>query len=85
MNANVNERKYILDHLTQDDNRYESVLRLAEVKSLRTNINQPCKAPNAIQKQAGYQNISFMRQEIKFSKVLTKHIQLVQSELRHLY
>ena len=28
MKVNQNERKKILDHLTQDDNRYETVLRL---------------------------------------------------------
>ena len=48
MMVNQNERKNILDHLTKDDNRYESVLRLTEVKSLQTNLDQPCKAPNAI-------------------------------------
>ena len=84
MKVNQNERKKILDHLTQDNNRYESVLRLTEVESLQTKLDQPCKAPNAIQKQTGYQDTPFMRLEIKFSKVLTKHIPLLQSELRYL-
>ena len=84
MKVNQNERKNILDHLTKDDNRYESVLRLTEVESLRTHLDQPCKAPNAIQKQTSYQDTPFMRLEIKFSKVITKHIPLLQSELRYL-
>ena len=73
-----------IDHLTQYDNHYESVLCLTEVESLRTNLNQPHKTPNDIQNHTDYQDMPFMRLEIKYSKVLTKYILLVQSELRHL-
>ena len=39
INVIVNERKKMLDHLTQDENCYESVIHLTEVESLQTNLN----------------------------------------------
>ena len=41
INLNGNERKNILDYLTQDNNCYEYVLRQAEVKLLVTCLNNP--------------------------------------------
>ena len=59
-------------------------LRDAEVEKLAVKLHEPHKAPNAIQRETGYRDTAFTNQEIKFSKVLSKHIELVKSELRHL-
>ena len=47
-------------------------------------MNKPHKRCNAVQSEKGSENTAFMRQEIKFSKVLSKHIELVREELTHL-
>eukprot|EP00560_Eucampia_antarctica_P002894 CAMPEP_0197840184 /NCGR_PEP_ID=MMETSP1437-20131217/45456_1 /TAXON_ID=49252 ORGANISM="Eucampia antarctica, Strain CCMP1452" /NCGR_SAMPLE_ID=MMETSP1437 /ASSEMBLY_ACC=CAM_ASM_001096 /LENGTH=226 /DNA_ID=CAMNT_0043449749 /DNA_START=1145 /DNA_END=1822 /DNA_ORIENTATION=- len=81
---NGGARQQIKQHLITDDSRFETILRNTEIENLTTAMNKPHKRCNAIQSEKGSENTAFMRQEIKFSKVLSKHIELVREELTHL-
>ena len=77
-------RRQIKQHLVKVDSRYETMLLNAQIEQLVVAMNQPRTRCNAIQNEVGSENTAFMRQEIKFSKVLTNHIALVRDELIHL-
>ena len=44
---------------------------------------RPHKELNWIQKMTGYEDTAFVRREIWYSKLRTKHLDLVREELRH--
>ena len=84
VNHNDDSRQNIKQHLLKDDLRFETILRNTEIEKLTAAMNKPHKRCNAIQSEKGAENTAFTRQEIKFSKVLTKHINLVHDELTYL-
>ena len=77
-------RRQIKQHLVKVDPRYETVLLNAQIEQLVVAMHQLHKRCNAIQNEVGSENTAFMRQEIKFSKVLINHIALVRDEPIHL-
>ena len=84
VDSNSSARQQIKQHLLKEDLRFETVLRNTEIGNLVSAMNKPHKRCNAIQSEKGVENTAFMRQEIKYSKVLTKHIDLVRDELTYL-
>ena len=84
VNHKDDSRQKIKQHLLKDDLRFETILRNTEIEKLTAAMNKPHKRCNAIQSEKGAENTAFTRQEIKFSKVLTKHIELVREELIYL-
>ena len=83
--ANINPiiKQKITQHLTKDEFRFETLENNKVVEELAGRLHLQHKNLNAIQKQKGYETTSFLKEEIKFSKVITKHMQLVKDELDH--
>ena len=83
MSASEEQKKKIYIHLMDINNQYEKVQEEAVIEEFAGVLHGEHKDLNAIQKQTGYEITSYGRKEIKFSKVLTKHIELVKEELEH--
>ena len=72
-------------HLTQDAYRFKNVGKNSMVEDLAfvmNNDDDECRL-NVIQKETSYETTAYLRGEIKFSRVLKKHISLVMRELDH--
>ena len=83
MGASEEQKKKIYTHLMDISNQYEKVQEDAIIKEFAGVLHGEHKDLNAIQKQTGYEITLYKRKEIKFSKVLTKYIELIKEELEH--
>ena len=73
-----NKKKKIYTQLMDISNQYEKVQEGTVIKEFVGVLHGEHKDLNEIQKQTGYEITSCRRQEIKFVKVLIKHIELVK-------
>ena len=83
MSASEEQKNKIYTHLMDISNQYEKFQEDAVIKEFAGVLHGEHKDLNAIQKKTGYEITSYRRKEIKFSKVLKKHIELVKEELEH--
>ena len=74
-------RNQVYTHLTNENSQFESVRRNEITEGLASILHNDHKEDNAIQKQAGIDTTAYGRREIKYSRCLTKHMNLVRAEL----
>ena len=70
-------------HLILDANQFESVRQSETTRALAAIMGRPHRPLNTIQKMTGIDTTPHARREIKYTKCLSKHIALVQAELRY--
>ena len=75
-------RKRIHSHLISDNKQFDTFIQNNTTGALEAILNQPHKPPNTIQKMTGIDTIPHAKREIKYTKCLTKHINLIQAELQ---
>jgi len=84
LHLNSSVKKRIKEKLTSDADQFETLRKDEVINSLATVMNQENHKPfNVIQSQIGYELTTYQRREIRYSKVITKHIALVREELQH--
>ena len=78
--ANEEAKKKIKAYLHNIDNQYDKIQEEAVIEDFAGVLHGNHKELNAIQKLTGYEVTSYLKQEIKYSKVLSKHMELVREE-----
>ena len=78
-----NIRKKICAYLADRNKQFKSVRQQEEVESLSRAMSGQHKNLNRIQRMTGYEDTLFAQREIWYSKLRTKHIDLVRAELTH--
>ena len=81
INASKDVRDKIYSHLIYDASQFDTVQRTEETRAMAAALHQPIKPLNAIQRMTGIETTPHARREIKYTKCLTKHIDLLQTEL----
>ena len=81
LNITDHVRKQISSHLVTDTNQFDCVTRTETTQRLATIIDLPPKPLNAIQKMKGLDTTPHARREIKYTRCITKHIDLITAEL----
>ena len=74
-------RQQIYDHLTNNDKQFETVRRNETTIGLTCILDKNHKPENTIQRQTGIDTTAYGRREIKYTRCLTKHINLIRAEL----
>ena len=81
IDATEDVRKQIYSHLVTEASQFNAVQRMETTTALAFVQNQPNKPLNAIQRMSGIEITPHARREIKYTKCLTKHIDLLRAEL----
>ena len=82
LNISEDVRKRIHSHLISDNKQFDTFIQTNTTGALEAILNQPHKPPNTIQKMTGIDTTPHAKREIKYTKCLTKHINLIQAELQ---
>ena len=83
INTQEDAKKKIHTYLVDKRKQYEKVQEEEVIGEFASVLYSKHKDINAIQKQTGYKTTSYGKKDMIFSKVLTKHIELVREELEH--
>ena len=81
MNVSDDIRRQVWHHLTDDTTQFDTTMRNEVTESLASILHKPPKPDNAIMKISGVDATPNARREVRYSKCLKKHIELIRSEL----
>ena len=71
----------MLHHLIDDTTQFDTTIRNEVTETLASILHKPPKPDNAIMKLSGVDATPHGRREVRYSKCLKKHIELIRSEL----
>ena len=74
-------RKRTHAHLIADSNQFDTVRRNKAIAALESISDQPHKPENVIQRMSGYDTTPHGRREIKYTRCIKIHIDLIRAEL----
>ena len=81
LNVSDDIRLQVWNHLTDDTTQFDTTMRNEVTESLASILHKPPNPDNAIMKIVGVDATPHARREVRYSKCLKKHIELIRSEL----
>ena len=75
-------RDKIYKHFAEDSNQFDTVRKTDTIQSLISDLDWPYKPTNYIQRLTGLNTTPYAQREIKYTKCIMNHINLVTAELR---
>ena len=75
------KRKQLYAYLTGESTQFNTLCVNEEINSYYCSKQRPQKDSNRIQRMSGFHSTAYTRKEIRFSRCLKKHMDLVKAEL----
>ena len=82
MNTTDDVKDNIYTHLAEDTNQFDTMRQIETIQALIFILNRLHKPDNAIQRLTHIDTTPHACREIKYTKCITKHIDLVRAKLR---
>ena len=82
MNTTDNVKDNIYAYLAEDANQFDTVRRTETTQALISVLDRPHKPDNTIQQLTNIDTTPHARREIKYTKCITKYIDLMRAKLR---
>lgn len=83
INTTNDVRDKIYKHLVKDANHFDTVQRKETTQALIYILDKPHKPDNTIQQSTGINTTPYACMEIKYTKCVTKHLDLVRDEVQY--